>query len=178
MGAAAGWCNRAYPAGMREVEILGVRLQLPNNAPVVLLKERDGQRVLPIWIGAPEAAAIAYGLEGVRPDRPLTHDLLLDVALASGRSITGVEITKMVDQVFFADLLLDDGSRVSARPSDAIAVAVRVPLPVLVADEVMDEAAVIADEDEDDTQPTEVDLEQFRAFLDTVSPEDFDAPQG
>ncbi|NBO46137.1 MAG: bifunctional nuclease family protein [Actinobacteria bacterium] len=161
---------------MREVDVLGVRLQLPNNAPVVLLKERDGQRVLPIWIGAPEAAAIAFGLEGTRPERPLTHDLLLDVATASGRSVTAVEVTQMIDQVFYADLILDDGTRVTARPSDAIAVAVRGPLPISVADDVMDEAAVVPDDDEE-SAPTEDDLEQFRAFLDTVSPEDFDSPQ-
>lgn len=161
---------------MRPVEVLGVRLQLPNNAPVVLLKEVDGQRVLPIWIGAPEAAAIAFGLEGVRPDRPLTHDLLMDVAAASGRSVKSVEVTQMIDQIFYADVILDDGTRVSARPSDAIAVAVRGPFPIAVADDVMDEAAVVP-EDEQEAAPSEEDLEQFRAFLDTVSPEDFDSPQ-
>ena len=161
---------------MRAVEVLGVRLQLPNNAPVVLLKEREGSRVLPIWIGAPEAAAIAFGLEGARPERPLTHDLLGDLAGALGRSVTSVEITSMVDQVFYAEIVLDNGARISARPSDAIALAVRGPIDICVADDVMDDAAV-EPADDDEATPSEEDLEQFRAFLDTVSPEDFDSPQ-
>ena len=157
---------------MLTVDVMGVRLQLPDNAPVVLLKERDGERVLPIWIGAAEAAAIAFGLEGQRPERPLTHDLLIDILTSGGVDLERVEITSMVEHVFFADLVLNDGRRVSARPSDAVALAVRVGCPVQVAAEVMDDAGILAPLEDEEATP-EVDLEQFRAFLDSVSPEDF-----
>ncbi|MBU6213219.1 MAG: bifunctional nuclease family protein [Actinomycetales bacterium] len=158
---------------MLPVDVMGVRLQLPDNAPVVLLKEREGDRVLPIWIGAAEAAAIAFGLEGQRPERPLTHDLLLDVIASGGAELERVEITAMVEHVFLADLVLSDGRRVTARPSDAVALAVRVGCPVHVAPAVMDDAAIVASEEDQDEETADVDLEQFRAFLDTVSPEDF-----
>jgi len=157
---------------MLPVDVMGVRLQLPDNAPVVLLKERDGDRVLPIWIGAAEAAAIAFGLEGQRPERPLTHDLLLDILASGGTELERVEITAMVEHVFFADLVLADGRRVTARPSDAVALAVRCGCPVQVAADVMDDAGIVASDDEQE-ESSDVDLEQFRAFLDSVSPEDF-----
>lgn len=158
---------------MLAVDVLGVRLQLPDNAPVVLLKERDGDRVLPIWIGAAEAAAIAFGLEGQRPERPLTHDLCIDVLTACARELDRVEITTMVDHVFLADLVLTDGTRVSARPSDAIALAVRAACPIHVAATVMAEAAVLADDTDAAEPDSETAVEEFRAFLDRISPEDF-----
>ena len=154
---------------MKRVEVLGVRVEMPSNQPIVLLREVEGDRYLPIWIGATEATAIAYVQQGVVPPRPLTHDLLKDVIDALDRSLTEVRITRLEDGVFFAELHLSEGVVVSARPSDAIALALRMSSPIEVDDAVLDEAGVnIPDEEEDE-------VERFREFLDQVTPEDFGA---
>ena len=160
------------------MELLGVRLELPANAPVVLLREQVGeQRVLPIYIGPEEAKAIALALEGVVPPRPLTHDLLRDVLGALDVSVTRVSVTALEDRTFFAELELRvDGRtvRVSARPSDAIALAVRVDAPIFAAEDVLDEAAAPQeDEADDDREEQEEIVEEFREFIDQVNPEDF-----
>lgn len=153
------------------VEIVGVRVELPSNQPIVLLKEEDGTRYLPIWIGTNEATAIATAMEGVQPPRPLTHDLMRSVLDAVGALAVRVTITEMRDSVFFADLSLDVSGnevKVSSRPSDAIALAVRTGTPVLVAASVLDEAGVhFEDEDEEE------EVARFREFLEEVTVEDF-----
>lgn len=155
---------------MKRVEVLGVRVEMPSNQPIVLLREVDGERYLPIWIGATEATAIAYVQQGVVPPRPLTHDLLKDVIGSVGRNLAEVRITRLEDGVFFAELDLGDGSVVSARPSDAIALALRTSSPIEVADEVLDEAGVLIPEEGGDEED---EVEKFREFLDQVTPEDF-----
>lgn len=152
---------------MKRVDVLGVRVEMPSNQPIVLLREIDGDRYLPIWIGASEATAIAYVQQGVVPPRPLTHDLLKEVIDGVDRSLVEVRITRLEDGVFYAELDLGQGAVVSARPSDAIALALRTSSPILVDDAVLDEAGVmIPDEEEDE-------VERFREFLDQVTPEDF-----
>jgi uncharacterized protein len=152
---------------MLPLDVVGVRVEMPSNQPIVLLRETGGERYLPIWIGAVEATAIAFAQQGVVPPRPLTHDLLRDVLAALGRELRQVRITDLDDGVFFATLVFDDGTEVSARPSDAIALALRTGAAIVGADSVLDEAGiVIPDEDEDE-------VEKFREFLDQVSPEDF-----
>ena len=154
---------------MKRVDVMGVRVEMPSNQPIVLLREVEGDRYLPIWIGAAEATSIAYVQQGVVPPRPLTHDLLKDVVGAVGRTVAEVRITRLEDGVFYAELDLGDGAIVSARPSDAIAVALRTGSPIFVDDAVLDEAGVaIPDEEEDE-------VERFREFLDQVTPEDFGA---
>ena len=152
---------------MRELSVVGVRVELPSNQPIVLLKEVDGDRYLPIWIGAVEATAIAYEQQGVKPPRPLTHDLLRDILTALNAPLRAVEIMELKDNVYFADLLLGDGIRVSARPSDSIALALRVGAPIRCAEQILtDVGIVIPDEQEDE-------VEKFREFLEQVTPEDF-----
>ena len=159
---------------MRELEVVGVRVEMPSNSPVVLLREREGGRYLPIWVGAAEATAIAYAQQGVVPPRPLTHDLLRDVLGALGATLTEVRITALEDGVFFAVLVFDSGLEVSARPSDAIALALRVEAPIKGAPAVLEAAGVeLPDEDDGAVTPAEDEVEEFRAFLDQVSPEDF-----
>jgi len=108
-----------------ELTVVGVRVELPSNQPIVLLKEATGDRYLPIWIGAVEATAIALAQQGVVPARPLTHDLLKDVLDSLGAQLTAVTITDLRDGIYFADLQFANGVSVSARPSDAIAMAIR-----------------------------------------------------
>lgn len=151
---------------MREVTVAGIRMVEASNDIVLLLADRGRQ--LPIWIGSPEAAAIALAQQGVQPDRPLTHDLINDLLTALHAPCERVEITSLVDGIFYADLVLANGSRVSARPSDAVAVALRARVPIFVADEVLDTAGIM-----EGPQGEDAELDAFRAFLEDVSPEDF-----
>ena len=157
---------------MRDLDVLGVRVEMPTNQPIVLLREREGDRYLPVWIGAAEAAAIAFAQQGVTPPRPLTHDLLRDVIHALGHQLREVRIVELRDNVFYASLVFAEGVEVSSRTSDAIALALRAQAPIRVEDAVIDEAGVVVTEDEDD------EVERFREFLDQVSAEDFDTPGG
>ena len=152
---------------MRQLDVVGVRVEMPANQPIVLLREIEGDRYLPIWIGAVEATAIALAQQGVVPDRPLTHDLLRNVLDALDQNLAQVRITQLRDSVFFADLVFDSGTEVSARPSDAIALALRTGTPIFGAESVLDEAGITI------PQEDEVEVERFRKFLDQVSPEDF-----
>jgi len=160
------------------VELLGVRLELPANTPIVLLREVEGRRrVLPIYIGGPEAAAIAYALEGVVPQRPLTHDLLKNVLTELDARLERVVVTELVDHTYFAELhlKLDGGDKVvSSRPSDAIALAVRTGSPLFVNEGVLDEAGQeqAEAEDDDEVEDDEI-LDEFRDFIEHVNPEDF-----
>jgi bifunctional DNase/RNase len=152
---------------MRQMDVVGVRVEMPSNQPIVLLREVEGERYLPIWIGAVEATAIAFAQQGVVPARPLTHDLLRDVVASLGHTLSEVRITELNDGVFFAVLVFEGGVEVSARPSDAIALALRTGTPIYGAEGVLETAGIaVPDEQEDE-------VEKFRAFLDEISPDDF-----
>lgn len=167
---------------MVEVRLRAVRVDLQSNTPVLLLQETEGDgRTLPIFIGTPEAAAIAYALQGVAMPRPMTHDLIRDVLSTLDVSVERVVITELRSSTYFAELqLLQRGERavVSSRPSDAVAVAVRTGSPLFVADELMDAEGILlsieaGDEDEEDEETSDELVGQFRQFLDSIKPEDF-----
>ncbi|MGN6251605.1 MAG: bifunctional nuclease family protein [Marmoricola sp.] len=166
---------------MREVEVVGVRVEMPSNSPIVLLREADGERYLPIWIGAVEATAIAFAQQGVVPPRPLTHDLLKDLVEATGHSVREIRITEMREGVFYAQLVLDSGVEVSARPSDSIALALRTGARIVCSEGVLEEAGIpVPDSEREDggeagVGDEEETVEQFREFLDQVTPEDFES---
>jgi hypothetical protein len=155
---------------MIEMDLAGVRVELPSNQPIVLLKEQSGERFLPIWIGAAEAAAIAFALQGVVTPRPMTHDLMKNVFEEMGVSIDKIVITDLREGTFYATIHMhQNGStfEVSSRPSDAIALAVRSECPIFADEEVLTEASILIPSDE------EQEVEKFREFLDQVEPEDF-----
>jgi bifunctional DNase/RNase len=154
---------------VREVDVMGVRVEMPSNQPIVLLREVSGERYLPIWIGAVEATAIAFAQQGVVPPRPLTHDLMKDVLDATGNELTEVRITDVKDGVFYATLVFGSGVEVSARPSDSIALALRTGTTIFCEDDVLDEAGLAVPAEQED------EVERFREFLDQVTPEDFEA---
>ena len=157
-------------AVVRQMEVIGVRVEMPSNSPIVLLKEAQGDRYLPIWIGAVEATAIAFAQQGMVSLRPLTHDLFRDVLEVLNVQLRTVNITALRDGIFYADLVFSNGAEVSARPSDSIALALRTGAQIFASEEILDEAGVaIPDEQEDN----ETEVEKFREFLDTISPEDF-----
>jgi bifunctional DNase/RNase len=155
------------------MHLVGVRVEMPTNNPIVLLREADGEhRVLPIFIGPVEATAIAFALQGVVTPRPMTHDLMKDVLAALAVGVDRIVITELRDRTFYAEIeMTRNGSecKVSSRPSDAIALAARLRVPIFASEEVLDEAAVaVSDEDEEEDE-----VERFREFLEGVNPEDF-----
>lgn len=163
---------------MRAMEVIAVRVELPGNSPVVVLRELEGQRrLLPIFIGQPEATAIAFALDGVVTPRPMTHDLMIDVMAELGCTLDAVEITDVDNGTFYAELLLVDSTgehRVSSRPSDAMALALRSDCPISVADAVLDVAGIIPDDtDEPGEEAGDDVVEQFREFIENINPEDF-----
>lgn len=154
---------------MLELEVVGVRVEMPTNQPLVLLRESGGgNRHLPIWIGAVEATAIAFAQQSAATARPLTHELIGSIIDALGDKLVEVHIIEVKDNVFFANLAFESGVTVEARPSDSIALALRCEARILCAEAVLDEAGIRLGEEEDE------EIEKFREFLDEVEPEDFD----
>ncbi len=159
---------------MRQMELLGVRVEVPANTPLLLLRETEGEgRLLPIYIGSPEAAAIHSAMEGIVPPRPMTHDLLLDVVHSLGAKPVGVVVTEVRDHTFHASLRIEDAegseSTLSCRPSDACAIALRAAVPIFASEQVLDEAGRPAEEPDE----SEEIIDEFQEFLENVSPEDF-----
>jgi bifunctional DNase/RNase len=157
------------------VEVVGVRIEMPSNQPIVLLKEVEGTTFLPIWVGSVEATAIAFAQQELRPTRPLTHDLMVDLFQTAGLTLTAVHITAMVDGIFYAEMQLrgDQGALapLSARPSDAIAVALRTKANILVSQDLLNTAGIQIPEG--GTGESESEVEAFREFLDQINPDDF-----
>jgi bifunctional DNase/RNase len=155
------------------MEVIGVRVEMPSNQPIVLLKEIDGSRFLPIWVGAVEATAIAFAQQGVEPPRPLTHDLMNNLVELLDATLTAVHLTEIKDGVFYATMLLRDSSAgqltISARPSDAIALAVRSHSNILATEELLNEVGIEIPQGDGENQ----EVEKFREFLDQINPEDF-----
>jgi hypothetical protein len=155
---------------MVELTLIGVRVELPANQPIVLLKERKGERFLPIWIGAFEATAIAFALQGVETARPMTHDLMKNIMDQLGITMKEVVISDLKEGTFYADItLVYEGKpfKIDARPSDAIALAVRTGVSIFSDEHVLNEASVFIQTDEED------EIERFRDFLKDAKPEDF-----
>ena len=155
------------------MEVIGVRVEMPSNQPIVLLKEIDGSRFLPIWVGAVEATAIAFAQQGVEPPRPLTHDLMNNLLELLDATLTAVHMTEIKDGIFYATMLLRDSKggqlTISARPSDAIALAVRSNSNILATQELLDEIGIEIPQGDGENQ----EVEKFREFLDQINPEDF-----
>jgi len=168
-----------YARAVIELELVAVRVELPSNTPVVVLRELQGRRrQLSIFIGGPEATAIAFALEEVETPRPLTHDLFCDVLDELGAQLERIVLTELRDTTYYAELHLrtaDGEHRVSARPSDAVALAVRVGCPIFATDSVLDEAGFVEESEEDELpeESPEAVVEEFRQFIDQVSPDDF-----
>ncbi|HSP03225.1 MAG TPA: bifunctional nuclease family protein [Acidimicrobiales bacterium] len=160
-----------------EMELVGVRVDMPSNTPVMLLRELEGdRRLLAIMIGGPEAQAIAFALDGVETRRPLTHDLIALLLDELDAHLDRIVISALRDDVYYADLHLRVGEQdhvVSARPSDALAIAVRVGTPVFADEAVLAEAGYLDVPDDEDLEDDDEVVEEFREFIDQVNPEDF-----
>jgi len=154
-------------SGFVKINVVGVRVEMPTNQPIILLQDETSERYLPIWVGAVEATAIAFAQQGIKPPRPLTHDLLTDVLITLQTKLVEVRITALKDGVFFAEIEFGEGQVLSARPSDAIALALRNEASIYAADEVLAAAGIEIPGEEEDQ------VDKFREFLDQVKPEDF-----
>jgi bifunctional DNase/RNase len=168
---------------MREMTVYGVSFDLVGKQPIVLLKTADGDKVLPVWIGHPEAASILMKLQGQEPPRPQTHDLLADVIVQLDAEVVRVTVTELRESTFHASITLrrnGDEIDVDSRTSDAIALALRAGAKIYAADEVIEESGVVFEGDAGEitagmptTSLADLDPDEFRRFLDTVSPEEF-----
>lgn len=158
---------------MREMQIYGVSFDMVGKQPIVLLKTTDDNRFLPIWIGHPEAAAILMKLQGADTPRPMTHDLMVDILDQVDSKCERISITELRDNTFYASITISTGDgevEIDSRPSDALALAVRLGVPIFVAEEVIDESSIEFDQGEEDNEQV---VEKFKDFLDDISPEDF-----
>jgi uncharacterized protein len=156
---------------MIEMSLAGVRIELPTNQPIVLLREAEGERFLPIWIGQAEAAAIALALQGVVTPRPMTHDLLKNILEEIAIQVESIVITELREGTFYAVINMQRNGtsyEISSRPSDAIALAVRLNCKIFASEEVLNEASILIPTGDDDEE-----VEKFREFLENVNPEDF-----
>ena len=163
------------------MELVGVRVEVPTNQPIVLLRESDGERYLPIFIGSPEATAIVHALQELQTPRPMTHDLFKSVLELQRLRLRRVDITELHDGTFYAQIRFDQAgvelAPIDSRPSDAIALAVRFGIETV---EIWADEAVVAEagvelpaSEEGDEAATEAQVEQFRSFLEQITPEDF-----
>ncbi len=153
------------------MNLAGVRIELPTNQPIVLLREAEGERFLPIWIGQAEAAAIALAVQGVVTPRPMTHDLMKNILEEMGVDVQSIVVTELRDGTFYAVIYMQRNGtsfEVSSRPSDAIALAVRLGCKIYAAEDVLEEAAIMIPSEEQEDE-----VEKFREFLENVNPEDF-----
>ena len=161
---------------MQEMLIYGVSFDLVGKQPIILLKTAEGNKLLPIWIGHPEAAAILMKLQSQAPPRPMTHDLLSDMLEQLGAQILRITVTELRENTFYAQITLQqDGGEIEidSRPSDAIALAIRAEAPIFAADRVIEESAIEFEGEEIDQDRLDEEVAKFRNFLDEVTPEDF-----
>ncbi|MGH3140884.1 MAG: bifunctional nuclease family protein [Gaiellales bacterium] len=158
---------------MQEMSIYGVSFDMVGKQPIVLLRTLDGTKFLPIWIGHPEAAAILMKLQGTPTPRPMTHDLVTDMLGELNASVSKVSVTELRENTFYAQITLQvNGSEIEidSRPSDAIALAVRADAKIFVADEVIDDSAIEFNQEPEDSGEV---IDEFKKFLENVTPEDF-----
>jgi bifunctional DNase/RNase len=163
---------------MQEMVIYGVSFDMVGKQPIVLLKTRDGNKFLPIWIGHPEAAAILMKLQGANTPRPMTHDLISEMLSELEVSCTRVAVTELRENTFYASINLRiDGREVEidSRPSDALALAVRTQAPIFAHEDVIAESAIEFEHEVEDQEDV---VDKFKEFLDNVSPEDFAGGSG
>lgn len=156
---------------MLEMTVHAVNLDALTNQPVIILKDASSHRFLPIWIGQFEATAILMEMQGIKPPRPLTHDLLFSFLIKLSAVVDRVEVNDLKDGTFYARICFSQKGKpteIDARPSDAIALAVRTKSPIFVAEKVVQKASIIVNKEDE-----EMEIERFKEFLENIEPEDF-----
>ncbi|MDP9326209.1 MAG: bifunctional nuclease family protein [Candidatus Dormibacteraeota bacterium] len=166
--------------GFTEMQVDSIRVHMPSGQHVVILKDKGADRYLPIWIGIYEANAIALKITGITPERPITHDLMTNIFKDLGASVTRVEVNSLSSDVFYARIhIAVDGRSVDidARPSDAIALAVRAEVPILVSDDVLDKAGVTPESESDSSDETSAEASIFKELVNSMELPDLDNPE-
>ena len=160
---------------MIEVFVESIRVNMANYKRVVMLKEKDSTRYLPIWIGIYEANAIALKITGITPERPITHDLLANILQSAEMRLKKIQVTSLTNEVFFARLFLAVNGKeveIDSRPSDAIALAVRMTCPILVSQDVLDKAGVFPEKEEEEEEKLSI----FKELINSMDLPDLEGP--
>ncbi len=157
---------------MIEMKVMGIALDTRTGSPIVVLHDKDNRKALPIWIGSAEASAIIRKIENLNVARPMTHDLIINLIEKTGYTLDRVEINDVEKETYFATLFLKDGNdncvEIDSRPSDAIAVAIRVDAPIFVTANVLSNGSVSTD-----TAKDEEEAQEFKNFIQSIKPSDF-----
>lgn len=158
---------------MIEMRVMGIALDTRTGSPIVVLHDKDNRRALPIWIGSAEASAIIRKIENLNVARPMTHDLVIDIIKQTGYALDRIEISDVEKETYFASLILkndkDEIIEIDSRPSDAIAVAIRIDAPIFVSPKVLSNGAISTDSAKDEEESKE-----FKDFIQSVKPSDFE----
>lgn len=157
---------------MIEMRVMGIALDTRTGSPIIVLNDAENRKALPIWIGSAEASSIIRKIENIPSSRPLTHDLFINFARQAGFKITRIEINDVDEQTYFSSIFLEDSNgketEVDSRPSDAIAIAIRADVPILVSAAVMADGAISTDSKKDEEETAE-----FKNFIKDIKPSDF-----
>jgi len=158
---------------MIEMKVMGIAIDTASGSPIIVLNDKENRKALPIWIGSAEASAIIRKIENIKVLRPMTHDLIIDVIEKTGYVVDRVEINDVEKETYFSTIYLsnDEGKEVTidSRPSDAIAVAIRVDAPIFVSAKVLADGSVSCDSEKD-----EAESQEFRNFIQSIKPSDFE----
>ncbi|MFN2465131.1 MAG: bifunctional nuclease family protein [Candidatus Dormibacteria bacterium] len=171
---------RLAKRGYTEMQVDSIRVHMPSGQHVVILKDGTADRYLPIWIGIYEANAIALKITGITPERPITHDLMTSIFAELGARITSVEVSSLADNVFYARIFMSVDGRnldIDARPSDAIALAVRAEVPILVSDDVLERAGVTPDGDQEENDAESAEATIFKELVNSMELPDLGNPE-
>ena len=157
---------------MIEMKVMGIAIDTASGSPIIVLNDKENRKALPIWIGSAEASAIIRKIENIKVLRPMTHDLIIDVVEKTGYEVTRVEINDVEKDTYFSTIFLSNGENevtIDSRPSDAIAVAIRVEAPIFVSAKVLADGSVSCDNEKDEQESQE-----FKNFIQSIKPSDFE----
>jgi bifunctional DNase/RNase len=157
---------------MIEMKVMGIAIDTASGSPIIVLNDKENRKALPIWIGSAEASAIIRKIENIKVLRPMTHDLIIDVVEKTGYEVTRVEINDVEKDTYFSTIFLSNGENevtIDSRPSDAIAVAIRVEAPIFVSAKVLADGSVSCDSEKDEEESQE-----FKNFIQSIKPSDFE----
>ena len=157
---------------MIQMKVMGIAIDTASGSPIIVLNDTENRKALPIWIGSAEASAIIRKIENIKVIRPMTHDLIIDIIEKTGYEVQRVEINDVEKDTYFSTIyLVKDGEEVTidSRPSDAIAVAIRVEAPIFVSPKVLASGSVSCDSEKD-----EAEQEEFKNFIQSLKPSDFE----
>lgn len=157
---------------MIEMKVMGIAIDTASGSPIIVLNDKENRKALPIWIGSAEASAIIRKIENIKVLRPMTHDLIIDVVEKTGYHVSRVEINDVEEDTYYSTIYLSNEENevtIDARPSDAIAVAIRVDAPIYVSAKVLADGSVSCDSEKDEEESQE-----FKNFIQSIKPSDFE----